>query len=106
MTHEQHDEVSVLFADISGFVAGSLGASRSSTFSTISSVSLTGWRHSGVEDQAIGDAYMAVAGLPGRCLTERLARMALDMLATVERVRVETGLALQIRISGWPVSPG
>src|SRR5690606_41202619 len=60
--------------------------------------------------RTIGDACMAGGGLPEPADDHavRLARMALDMLATVERVRAETGLALQMRIgmAAGPVLAG
>jgi len=111
---DSHDEVSVLFADISGFVAlaRSLGASK--VVDLLNDIVCEFDRLAaayGVEKiKTIGDAYMAVAGLPEPVHdhAERLARMALDMLATVERVRAETGLALQIRVgmAAGPVLAG
>ena len=111
---DTHDEVSVLFADISGFVAlaRSLGAARVvnllndivSEFDKLAAI------HGVEKIKTIGDAYMAVAGLPepAHDHAERLARMALDMLATVERVRAETGLDLQMRLgmAAGPVLAG
>lgn len=111
---DSHDEVSVLFADISGFVAlaRSLGAPKVVNllndivieFDTLAA------KHGVEKIKTIGDAYMAVAGLPepAHDHAERLARMALDMLATVERVRSRTGLALQMRIgmAAGPVLAG
>lgn len=111
---DSYDEASVLFADISGFVALArrLGPDRIvellnrivSEFDTLAA------RHGVEKIKTIGDAYMAVAGLPERSAdhTERLARMALDMLATVERVRNETDLALHMRVgmASGPVISG
>lgn len=111
---DSHDEVSVLFADISGFVAlaRSIGAARVVDLLNyiVSEFDKLAARHGVEKIKTIGDAYMAAAGLPepAEDHAERLARMALDMLATVDRVRAETGLALQMRIgmAAGPVLAG
>ena len=111
---DSHDEVSVLFADISGFVAlaRSLGAAKVVNLlnEMVSEFDRLAAKHGVEKIKTIGDAYMAVAGLPEPADDHavRLARMALDMLATVERVRAETGLALQMRIgmAAGPVLAG
>ncbi len=111
---DTHDEVSVLFADISGFVAlaRGLGAARVVDLLNriVSEFDKLAARHGVEKIKTIGDAYMAAAGLPEPAddHAERLARMALDMLATVERVRAETGLALQMRVgmAAGPVLAG
>ena len=50
--------------------------------------------------KTIGDAYMAAAGvpLPMGDHAERMADMACDMLAVVDRLREETGVMLRVRI--------
>lgn len=50
--------------------------------------------------KTIGDAYMVVAGLPRRRRDHAAAaaRLALDMIAAVERQAAETGFPLKIRI--------
>ncbi|HEX7076330.1 MAG TPA: adenylate/guanylate cyclase domain-containing protein [Hyphomicrobiaceae bacterium] len=111
---DTHDEVSVLFADISGFVglARSLGASKVVHLlnEIVSEFDKLAAKHGVEKIKTIGDAYMAVAGLPDPTHdhAERLARMALDMLAVVERFRAETGLSLQMRIgmAAGPVLAG
>lgn len=111
---DSHDEVSVLFADISGFVAlaRSLGPAKVVNLlnEVVSEFDGLAARHGVEKIKTIGDAYMAVAGLPEPADDHamRLAQMALDMLATVERVRAETGLALQMRIgmAAGPVLAG
>lgn len=111
---DQHTEASVLFADISGFVAltRTLGAER--TVRLLNDIvrefdELA--RCHGVEKiKTIGDAYMAVAGLPEPAVdhTRRLVAMALWMLRVVERKRAETGLDLRLRIgvASGPVMAG
>lgn len=111
---DTHEEVSVLFADISGFVAlaRSLGAPKVVDLlnEIVSEFDKLAARHGVEKIKTIGDAYMAVAGLPEPAddHAERLARMALDMLALVERVRAETGLVLQMRVgmAAGPVLAG
>ncbi len=111
---DSHDEVSVLFADISGFVALArrLGPAKVVDLlnDIVSQFDKLAAQHGVEKIKTIGDAYMAVAGLPEPAddHAERLARMALDMLATVERVRGETGLTLQMRIgmAAGPVLAG
>jgi adenylate cyclase len=111
---DSHDEVSVLFADISGFVALAkrLGAvsvvqllnRMVSEFDRLAAV------HGVEKIKTVGDAYMAVAGLPEAVPdhTERVVRLGLDMLAAVKRLREETGLELHIRIgiASGPVMAG
>jgi adenylate cyclase len=111
---DSYDEASVLFADISGFVAlaRKLGPARIVEVlnEIVSEFDKLAARHGVEKIKTIGDAYMAVAGLPERSPdhTQRMARMALDMLATLERVRAETGLALHMRIgmASGPVISG
>jgi adenylate cyclase len=111
---DSHDEVSVLFADISGFVAlarklGAVGVVQLlnrivSAFDGLAAV------HGVEKIKTIGDAYMAVAGLPEAVPdhTERLVRLGLDMLAVVKGLRDETGLELHLRIgiASGPVMAG
>jgi adenylate cyclase len=111
---DSHDEVSVLFADISGFVALARRLGAVAVVQLLNRIvrefdSLAALH--GVEKiKTIGDAYMAVAGLPEPVAnhTERLVRLGLDMLAVVERLRAETGLELRIRIgiASGPVMAG
>src|SRR5205814_10014246 len=65
----------------------------------------------GVEKiKTIGDAYMAVAGLPKTAAdhADRLAHMALDMLIEKEAVAAQFGVTLPIRIgiASGPVMAG
>jgi class 3 adenylate cyclase len=60
--------------------------------------------------KTIGDCYMAVCGLPKPCPDhpERMARMALCMVATTHEYGLEKGLNLQLRIglNSGPVIAG
>lgn len=99
-----HEEVTVLFADVAGFtsfvertdaerVVGVLDA----IFSTFDGLAD---RHGLEKIKTIGDAYMAVAGLPEPRLdhAEAAADMALDMLAGLHSLCDSLGLELAIRI--------
>ncbi len=111
---DSYAEATVLFADISGFVAiaRQLGAERTVAMlnSLVSEFDALAARHGVEKIKTIGDAYMAVAGLPERSPdhTMRMARMALDMLTAIERVRADTGLDLNMRIgmASGPVISG
>jgi len=108
------DEASILFADISGFVALSrkLGAQRIVALlnEIVSEFDALAERHGVEKIKTIGDAYMVVSGLPEPASdhTARLARMGLDMLEVVARVREETGLELRVRVglASGPVMAG
>lgn len=111
---EHSEGVTVLFADIVGFT--SLSASKSpqalvellnrifSEFDTLAD------SHGLEKIKTIGDAYMAVAGLPNPCPDHaaRAARVALAMLDAVARVSVATGedLSLRIGLHSGPVVAG
>ena len=98
------DEASVMFADISGFVALTLRLGADKTVELLSRIvsefDALAARHGVEKIKTIGDAYMVVAGLPEPTSdhTARLARMALDMLGYIAELRTETGLALNIRV--------
>jgi adenylate cyclase len=80
------DQASVMFADISGFVALTLRLGADKTVELLSRIvsefDALAVRHGVEKIKTIGDAYMVVAGLPDPVPdhTARLARMALDML--------------------------
>lgn len=108
------NDASVMFADISGFVAlaRQLGADQTvDLLSRIVSEFDALAAHHGVEKiKTIGDAYMVVAGLPDPAPDHlnRLARMSFDMLDCIARLREETGYALNIRIgmASGPLTAG
>jgi adenylate cyclase len=98
------DQASVMFADISGFVALTLRLGADKTVELLSRIvtefDALAVRHGVEKIKTIGDAYMVVAGMPDPVPdhTARLARMALDMLDYIARLRADTGLALSIRV--------
>jgi adenylate cyclase len=97
-------EATVLFADIVEFTNLSAGLSPQALVALLNEVFTDFDRIAdarGLEKiKTIGDAYMAVAGLP--VPTEdhalRAAHMALDMLEAVNRFNSRSGYTLQIRI--------
>ncbi len=108
------NDASVMFADISGFVALArrLGADQTVELLSriVSEFDALAVQHGVEKIKTIGDAYMVVAGLPEPVPdhTARLARMAFSMLDCMARLRVETGLNLNIRIglASGPVTAG
>jgi adenylate cyclase len=97
------DDASVMFADISGFVALARRLGAHATVDMLSRIvsefDALAVRHGVEKIKTIGDAYMVVAGLPEPAPDHavRLARMGLDMLATVERLH-DSGIAISLRI--------
>ncbi|MEI9900168.1 MAG: adenylate/guanylate cyclase domain-containing protein [Hyphomicrobium sp.] len=95
------EEASVMFADISGFVALSRRLGANATVEMLSRIvsdfDALAVRHGVEKIKTIGDAYMVVAGLPEPASdhTLRLARMGLSMLETAARFRRDSGLAIQ-----------
>jgi adenylate cyclase len=108
------DDASVMFADISGFVALARRLGANATVDMLSRIvsefDTLAARHGVEKIKTIGDAYMVVAGLPEPVPdhAERLARMGLDMLATVERLRTDGGISISLRIgmAAGPVMAG
>ena len=108
------DSATILFSDISGFVplARSIGAARVVDLlnTIVCEFDQIAERYGVEKIKTIGDAYMAAAGIPEPVLdhAERMARMALDMLACIGRLRKETGLDIAIRvgIASGPVMAG
>ncbi|MBI4322381.1 MAG: response regulator [Chloroflexi bacterium] len=107
-------EATVLFADLVGFTQISsvtppkeLVAVLNHIFSALDHL---GERHGLEKIKTIGDAYMAVAGLPTPRAdhVEAAAEMALDILQAVAQVRAEIGKPFSIRIgmNSGPVVAG
>ena len=108
------EDASIMFADISGFVALARRLGANATVDMLSRIvsefDALAVRHGVEKIKTIGDAYMVVAGLPEPVPdhTARLARMGLDMLDTVARYREESGLSINLRIgmASGPVTAG
>jgi adenylate cyclase len=98
------DNASVLFADISGFVALARKLGVNETVSLlnriVSEFDAAAQRHGVEKIKTIGDAYMAAAGLPEPVDDHafRLANFAFDMLEIVARARTKDGLEINLRI--------
>ena len=101
---DSFSEAAVLFSDLAGFVpiARSLGAERTVAMLNhlVSSFDRLAADHGIAKIKTIGDAYMAVAGVPKRSRGDaaRLARMALRMQAAADQTAAEFGVALTLRI--------
>jgi len=101
---DHFDSVSVLFADLAGFTeysqradAGSLVAMLDEVFSAFDALAL---EHGVEKIKTIGDAYMAVAGLPARRPdhARAVALMALGMQEQMADLAARRPLALRLRI--------
>jgi class 3 adenylate cyclase/CheY-like chemotaxis protein len=97
-------EVTVMFADLVGFTTLSLHIAPSlvvrlldEIFSLFDDLAV---RHGLEKIKTIGDAYMAVAGLPFPRAdhAEAVARMALEMQAAIEKFNQRHRISLQMRI--------
>jgi len=106
--------VTVLFADIVGFTVYSgtetpdeVVAMLNRLFTHFDGLAA---RHGVEKIKTIGDAYMAVAGLPSPCEdhARRIVEMARGMLEEVRRHSRETGIPIAIRIgvNSGPVVAG
>lgn len=97
-------EVTVLFADIVGFtqLAGSMPAHAVvDTLNDLFTRFDVAARELGIEKiKTIGDAYMAVCGLPDRCSdhTEKMMRMAVRLMQIAREFSAERGTELRLRI--------
>ena len=111
---DKYDHVSILFADIVGFTElsqkmepGELVLLLNTLFSEFDRITA---RHQVEKIKTIGDAYMAVAGLPTTDPqhAEHIATVALDMVAAIGRMNETSGRALQLRIglNSGPVVAG
>ena len=111
---DRFDEVSVLFADLVGFTEHSARTTPTALVEYLNQLfsEFDALAHElGVEKiKTIGDAYMAVAGLPNpnpnHCMA--IANMALGMVDRLERVnaRFECSLQIRIGIHSGPVVAG
>ncbi len=101
---DRHEEVSVLFADIVGFTPLSSRKTPEEMVSILDQL-FRGFdqlasQHGLEKIKTIGDCYMVVAGVP-RALpnhSEAAARMALDMLDSIQDFNRQSGESLSMRI--------
>jgi class 3 adenylate cyclase len=107
---DSFDDVSVMFADIVSFMPLSTSQSPvqmvrllNDVFSTFDALAE---QHGLEKIKTIGDAYMAVGGLPSPRPghLQAIAAMALDMVAAIPRFRRADGSSLQLRV-GIHVGP-
>ncbi len=96
--------VTVLFADIVGFAPLSEQLAAADLVAVLDSV-FAAWdrlaeRHGVEKIKTVGDAYMVAGGipLPREDHAEAIAELALAMGPSLERVAIETGLPLRVRI--------
>jgi len=107
-------DVTVLFGDIVGFTVMSSSTSPTKIVDALNglfSLFDEAARELGIEKiKTIGDCYMAVCGLPTPCTdhADKMARMALRMLAATHQYAKQTGLDLELRIgiNSGPVVAG
>src|SRR5690606_26795518 len=107
-------EASILFADISGFVALARRLGASETVSLLNRLVTVfddlAERHGVEKIKTIGDAYMVASGIPEPSpdFAHRLARMALAMQDAIEELRTETGhdITMRMGLATGPVMAG
>jgi|HubBroStandDraft_4_1064222.scaffolds.fasta_scaffold14509_3 adenylate cyclase len=107
-------ETSILFSDVQSFVplSRNLGAARTVALlnEMMSRFDALADKYGVEKIKTIGDAYMAVAGLPRPVAdhADRLAHMALDMLAEKDAVAERFGVTIRMRIgiASGPVMAG
>jgi class 3 adenylate cyclase len=101
---ERHAEVSILFADLVGFTEFAATTTPEATVGMLNDVfsrfDALAAQHGVEKIKTMGDAYLAVAGLPDPDPEHawRLAELALDMRDAVHRYNTLTGARLEIRI--------
>ncbi|MGH3041521.1 MAG: adenylate/guanylate cyclase domain-containing protein [Gaiellaceae bacterium] len=109
---ERSEEVSVLFADITGFTpaaerlpAEDVAVLLDEVFSTFDELVA---RHGLEKIKTIGDGYLAAAGIPTPRSdhAEAAARLALDMKQALATLSAASGLSLRVGIDSGPVVAG
>ncbi|MFT3698417.1 MAG: adenylate/guanylate cyclase domain-containing protein [Kofleriaceae bacterium] len=107
---DRFEAVSVLFADICGFTTLSASTSPEKLVTMLNDLFSTfdklAEKHGLEKIKTIGDAYMVVAGIPQPVAdhAERMARMALDVLAAIKAY--DPALEIRIGIHSGPVVAG
>ncbi|MDB9496009.1 adenylate/guanylate cyclase domain-containing protein [Spirulina major CS-329] len=98
------DSVTVLFADLVNFTELSTELSSTELVEILNTIfsdfDHLAARHGLEKIKTIGDAYMAVSGLPYPCddHAPRVARMALELLDYIKQFNAETGKQFALRI--------
>jgi class 3 adenylate cyclase/sensor domain CHASE-containing protein len=101
---ESYAEVTILFADIVDFTTMSTQVSPEHLVNMLNEVFSAfdelAEKHGLEKIKTIGDAYMVVGGLPEKRQdhAEAVARMALEMLAVLEKISRSRGQRLEVRI--------
>jgi len=111
---ESFEEVTVMFADLVDFTKYSAQTSPTELVEMLNVIFSTfdqlAQQHHVEKIKTIGDAYMAVAGLPTPCSdhAQAIAQMALDMQEAIAKYNADTGQAFKIRIgiNSGPVVAG
>ncbi|MGD2082747.1 MAG: adenylate/guanylate cyclase domain-containing protein [Chromatiales bacterium] len=98
------DDVTLLFADIVGFTPMAAAISAEELVWRLNAVfrrfdALVD-KHGVEKVKTVGDAYMAVAGVPDPCPdhAQRMAELALDFLRAVRELNAELGLDIAVRV--------
>ena len=111
---DDFEDSTVLFADLAGFTKLSSTISATDVVMQLNSIfSLFDGlliKYSLEKIKTIGDCYMLVGGLPkpDKNHADSVARMALEMLDTVEQINIKTDQSLKVRIgiNSGPVAAG
>ncbi len=104
MIAEHYQQVSVLFADLAGFTPLARNMDASEIVGLLNAIFTRfddAVERAGVEKiKTIGDAYMAVGGLPAPVPdhARRIARLALEMQEAIAELARDRGIDLNIRI--------
>lgn len=109
-----YDNVSILFSDIQSFVPLSRGLGVERTVALLNEMmhrfDALAEKHGVEKIKTIGDAYMAVAGVPAPLADHavRLVRMGIEMLAAKDEVAAGYGVSIHLRIgiASGPVMAG
>lgn len=101
---DEHEEVSVIFADIVNFTESSARLSAADLVDTLNRVFIAfdqlAAKHGAEKIKTIGDSYMAVVGVPDARQDHAgiAVDLALDMLTEARRISAETHFPIDLRI--------